>query len=144
MTKEELEKEAEVFVSEKWTPYDFYDTECNVYNDDIKENLIETYIAGAELREKRISDLESTNKKISNEFHKLVDSFEKKQNENVELIGKVAFLEKYIAELEQQIEKMKKYLDCDCCEYQNDKDECHQCNYLEKTRWTLKKEIKEK
>lgn len=48
-----------------------------------------------------------------------------------------------ITELKAQIEKMKKYLDCDCCEYQNDKDECHQCNYLEKTRWTLKKEIKE-
>ena len=52
--------------------------------------------------------------------------------------------EKRIAELEVQIEQMKKYLDCDFCEHQNNKDECHQCNYLEKTRWTLKKEIKEK
>lgn len=48
-----------------------------------------------------------------------------------------------ITELEAQIEKMKKYLDCDFCEHQNNKDECHQCNYLEKTKWTLKKEIKE-
>ena len=51
--------------------------------------------------------------------------------------------EKRIEELEAQCGKMKKYLDCDFCEYQNNKDECHQCNYLEKTRWTLKKEIKE-
>lgn len=44
-------------------------------------------------------------------------------------------------ELKDQIKAMKKYLDCDFCEYQNNKDECHQCNYLEKTKWTLKKEI---
>ena len=48
-----------------------------------------------------------------------------------------------IAELEAQIEKMKKYLDCDFCEYQNNKDECHQCNYFTRNKWTLKKEIKE-
>lgn len=44
---------------------------------------------------------------------------------------------------EEAEERLKKYMDCEYCEYVNDKDECHQCNYLEKTRWTLKKEIKE-
>ena len=47
--------------------------------------------------------------------------------------------EQRIKELEVQIEQMKKYLDCDFCEHQNNKDECHQCNYLEKTKWTLKR-----
>jgi len=109
MTKEELKKEAELFVSEKWTPYDFYDVECNVYNDDIKEDLIETYVASAEPREKRIAELEDTNKKISIECHKLVDSLEKMQNKNVELIGKVAFLENDLNNAKAQIEKME------CC-----------------------------
>lgn len=49
--------------------------------------------------EKRIAELESTNKKISDECHKLVDSLEKKQ--------------KRVEELEAQIEKVKHYLDYD-------------------------------
>ena len=40
---------------------------------------------GERQSEKRISDLEATNKTISNECHKLVDSLEKKQNEVAEL-----------------------------------------------------------
>ena len=43
------------------------------------------YLASAEPREKRITDLESTNKKISDECHKLVDTLEKKQKEVAEL-----------------------------------------------------------
>jgi hypothetical protein len=43
------------------------------------------YLASAEPREKRITDLEATNKNISNECHKLVDSLEKKQKEVAEL-----------------------------------------------------------
>ena len=54
MIKEELEKEAEEWRSKNWIPYDFYDTECNVYNDDIKGDLIIAYLAGAEPREKQI------------------------------------------------------------------------------------------
>lgn len=68
------------------------------------------YRAGAELREKRIIELETTNKRISDECHKLVGSLEKKQNEIVELIGKVAFLENDLNNAKAQIEKMK------CCE----------------------------
>ena len=63
-----------------------------------------------EPREKRITELEAINKKISDECHKLVDSFEIKQNENVELIRKVAFLENDLNNAKAQIEKMK------CCE----------------------------
>lgn len=40
------------------------------------------FIQGYRQSEKRITELESTNKKISDECHKLVDSLEKKQNEN--------------------------------------------------------------
>jgi hypothetical protein len=54
MAKAELEKEAEEWLSKNWTPYDFYDTECNVYNDDIKDDLIEAYLAGAEQETKEL------------------------------------------------------------------------------------------
>ena len=64
MTKKELKREAEEWISKNWTPYDFYDTECNVYNDDIREDLIETYLAGAEPREKRIAELEAQIEKM--------------------------------------------------------------------------------
>lgn len=40
------------------------------------------FIQGYRQSEKRITELESTNKKISDECHKLVDSLEKKQNKN--------------------------------------------------------------
>lgn len=78
MDKEELKQEAE----EK-------------YNERLKQNGIKveyrngTYVDGymdsAEPREKRIEELEATNKKISDECHKLVDSLEKEQKENAEL-----------------------------------------------------------
>jgi chromosome segregation ATPase len=78
-----------------------------------------------EPREKRIAELETTNKKISDECHKLVDSLEKKQNENVELIGKVAFLENDLNNAKARNEKLK------CCQncmhyrhYTKDVTEC--------------------
>ena len=83
---------------------------------------------------------------IENHTHKLVD---KPTKQDIYLREESIFIqgyrqsEKRITELEVQIERMKKYLDCDFCEHQNNKDECHQCNYLEKTKWILKKEIKE-
>lgn len=51
------------------------------------------FIQGYRQSEKRIVELESTNKKISDECHKLVDTLERKQKE--------------IADLEAQIEEMK-------------------------------------
>ena len=77
MTKEELEKEAEEKYSEVDREFIACQDEGEVFNIG--------YILGAEPREKRIADLESTNKKISDECHKLVGSLEKKQNENAEL-----------------------------------------------------------
>ena len=155
MTKEELWKEAEEWRSKNWIPYDFYDTECNVYNEDIKGDLIIAYLAGAEPREKeikslgerclqlqkdkgnltdRINELEVTNKKISDECHKLVDSLEKKQNENIDLIGKVAFLENDLNNAKAQIEKMKDILLCTC----------EGCSRLPKLYEAFDKEAKEK
>ena len=99
MTKEELEKEAEEFTDSKKSFW----RQGRTCIDSVKQ----AYIAGAEPRERRIAELETTNKKISSECHKLVDSFEKKQNENVELIGKVAFLENGLNNAKAQIEKMK-------------------------------------
>ena len=89
MTKEELEKEAEGWRDERY-----------LEDMGVRKPCKQAYLAGAEPREKRIEELEVTNKKISNECHKLVDSLEKKQKE--------------IAELEAQIEKMKC---CANCEY---------------------------
>lgn len=76
MTKEELEKEA-IKASDKKCVKG-----CSKY---YRYGFQDGYITGAEPREKRIVDLESTNKKISDECHKLVDSLEKKQNEIAEL-----------------------------------------------------------
>ena len=45
------------------------------------------FIQGYRQSEKRIAELEATNKKISDECHKLVDSLEKEQKENAELKG---------------------------------------------------------
>lgn len=79
MTKEELEKEAEEYATENYE-------QC-IYDDVIGwetdyEARKQAYLTGAEPREKRIEELEATNKKISDECHKLVDSLEKKQNKN--------------------------------------------------------------
>lgn len=65
----------------------------------------------------RIAELEVTNKKISDECHKLVDTLEKKQNE--------------IAELEAQIEKMKR---CYNCKYHNKfvESKCGECEVYSK------------
>ena len=43
MTKEQKAKE---YAEKNWTPYDFYDTECNVCNKDIREDVEQAYIAG--------------------------------------------------------------------------------------------------
>ena len=119
MTKEEIKKEAEDYADDK----KHFDRQAQLY-------IVDGYLAGAEPREKRISDLETINKKISNECHKLVGSLEKKQNENVELIGKVAFLENDLNNAKAQIEKMK------CCE---------NCGwYYLQQHWRESEEINEK
>ena len=82
MTKEKLEKEAE----EKFKVNN---------NDKDREHFYDRmwfktgYLAGAEPREKRIAELEATNKRISDECHKLVDSLEKIQSKNAELKARV-------------------------------------------------------
>ena len=77
MTREELNKEAKEFTDSKKSFW----RQGRTCIDSVKQ----AYIAGAEPREKRITELEATNKKISEECHKLVDSLEKKQNEVAEL-----------------------------------------------------------
>lgn len=44
MTDEE--KLAEEWVNKEWTPFRFYDAGCDVYNDDIREDVKEAYLAG--------------------------------------------------------------------------------------------------
>lgn len=45
--REELKQKAEEYSHKKWTPYKFYDSECDIYNDDIREDIQQAYIAGA-------------------------------------------------------------------------------------------------
>ena len=109
MTKEELKQEAEEWLSKNWTPYDFYDTECNVYNDDIKEDLIKAYHAGAEPREKQIAELEATCNKwfehLKNREEELLNEL---NNQNAKYNKQIAELEKdkqYFSDsLDKQIE----------------------------------------
>ena len=77
--------------------------------------LANAYIKGAEPREKRIEELEATNKKISNECHKLVDSLEKKQKviaelekEKCELLGVIQGKDEAIKDLEWQLQEVAK------------------------------------
>lgn len=85
MTKEELEKEAKIKVDafidnfKQDVKSDLYD---RLNQEDIKDFLYSLYRDCAEPREKRIAELELTNKRISDECHKLVDTLEKKQKEN--------------------------------------------------------------
>lgn len=84
MTKEELEHDhikeiAENYINESWGSY-------------LDLNEVDLVMAGigvgkiiASEQEKRIAELESTNKKISGECHKLVDTLERKQKEIAEL-----------------------------------------------------------
>ena len=43
MTKEEL---AEEYANKEWTPFRFYDAGCDVYNDDIREDVKQAFLAG--------------------------------------------------------------------------------------------------
>lgn len=48
--------------------------------------------------------------------------------------------EKRIAELEAQIEGMKRYLDCEYCEHYTQRSGCKNCNEEIRSDWKLKEE----
>ena len=77
MTKEELKQEAE----EKYHNHKITDFQ-GFY---LHHYYSLGYVESAEPREKRIEELDTTNKKISDECHQLVISLEKKQKEIAEL-----------------------------------------------------------
>ena len=85
----------------------------------------------------RVRELEQQIEKMK--WHKLVGSLEKKQNEIVEFIGKVAFLENDLNNAKAQIEKMKR---CSTCKYSTDLGYCKircnggECNKMDK--WEMK------
>jgi len=80
MNKEELKKEAEEYAEQCYGW-------CN--NDQVTDVAIATYITSAEPREKRIVELEEENNKLLD----VISNYEVK-----------------VADLEKQIEKMKKYI----------------------------------
>lgn len=131
MNKEELKKEAEEWIKKNSKEF-ITNPKCSPF--DYAKAI---YLAGAEPREKRIADLEATNKNISDECHKLVDSLEKKQNE--------------VAELEAQIEKMKCCGNCKYYKFQNDVKYCtctkdgkrngknyRSCEFITLEKWELR------
>ena len=77
----------------------------------------------------------------------LFDKQEKKIAElieqNTSLLTSVENLNKSVQELEAQIEKMKRYLDCEYCEHYTQPYGCKNCNEEIRSDWKLK-EIKEK
>lgn len=51
-------------------------------------------------------------------------------------IGNIAI--EYITDLEQQIDKMKKYLDCEFCKHYTESYGCKGCDETLKNKWELK------
>lgn len=85
MTKEELEKD--YYADRPTEPY----SDADSPND--WANIAHYAEESLEKAFERIVELEATNKKISDECHKLVDSFERMQKENAELKLKLNALE---------------------------------------------------
>ena len=80
------------------------------------------YLAGAEPREKQIQALGERCLQLQKDKGELTDR---------------------VNELEAQIEKMKRYLDCEYCEHYTQPYGCKDCNEELRSDWKLK-EIKEK
>ncbi len=108
----------------------------------------------------RIAELEATNKKISDECHKLVDTLEKKQNENKlletqniklqaevsKLTIKKAELEKENAELEKELKAEKEYsvtLRKEIDEYTNSHTLCAKYKKLEAQIEKMKADVRQ-
>lgn len=146
MKREELEKEADEKAKKRTKGF-----KC-------QDNCEKSYVMGAldfaEPREKRIEELEVTNKKISDECHKLVDTLEKKQKENelletqniklqaevyrltiknADIIGKIAFTENALNNTKVQIEKMK----C-CANCRHSRTEYEHCKTNKHEKWEIK------
>ena len=122
MTKEELEKESKDYAKVSINSYK--DCLVDIGDKDVLEEAVsEAYLAGAELREKRIAELEETNADLKQSL----DWANERESEDV----------KRIAELEAKIEKMKC---CSNCVYQG---ECDLSGYEECKNFD-KWEIKEK
>lgn len=112
MTKEELEKEADDY-AEKHAFRVPYDGSNKFYDDvDFKASK-EAYVAGAELREKRIADLERKLEQTEKDLAISEHDREHNDYELTEVYKKVEQLEKENAELKKHIE-----MDCiDCVDY---------------------------
>ena len=143
MTKEELEKEARKYIKQNYC-------EMCVMADDCKSGCIDcftvqAYLAGAEPREKQIAELKD-------EIHTWKEASENNsykafqlQEENKELIGKIAFTENALNNAKAQIEKMKCW--CNCKNYISCLEECCRKNisFVQGICYNCKKwEIREK
>ena len=101
---EELKQEAKYYAKR------LFDEKEQAYLHDM---VVRVYMESAEPREKRITELEVTNKKISDECHKLVDSLEKKQKEVVDLENEKAELQEKLegaVKAQKQLKKAKEII----------------------------------
>ena len=121
MTKEELKQEAEEKSKKRTKGF-----KC-------QDNCEKSYVMGAldfaEPREKRIAELEKEKQGLKDYCDKYTKT--------------ILSLRQNVAELEAQIEDMKRYLDCEYCEHYTQRSGCKNCNEETRSDWKLK-EIKEK
>jgi len=110
MELEELKQEAEEYADEN-VPIDTFGYRSL---DDVHYDVKQAYIAGAEPREKRITELEESNR----EWQKVCEA---KSDTNSQLVKQLADKVESIAELEKENAELKeKYVknitDCDICD----------------------------
>lgn len=113
MMEEELRQEAEGYF-ETSCPYSYADTE-----DDLKHDVTEAYMAGAEPREKRIKELEEINAELKNAIYKheyyqngytqgKLDESRRREVEVFEIHGQVELRGVRIYDLNKKVTKLEK------------------------------------
>lgn len=146
MTDDKLEKEVTEYLNTQTLPK----------IDDFVYLVIKNLIFGfTEPREKRIEELENKiadikancDLAIEGKDVKIMELEEEKEKlqEQIEIERnrKRGIYEFQITQLKEQIEKMKRYLDCEYCEHYTQPCGCKNCNEEIRSDWKLK-EIKEK
>lgn len=103
MTKEELEKETEEWLDKRY-----------LKDMGVRKPCKQAYLAGAEPREKRIEELEECIKDLQKDC-------ENKTNVIADYTNKLAICNTSIAELEAQINKMKR---CEICKHHSSISGC--------------------
>jgi hypothetical protein len=95
MTKEELEKEAEVYADDK----KHFDGQAQLY-------IVDGYLAGAEPREKRIAELEKENAELKESGSVICDRLSERIDETVELKNENIGLKNQFTKAKELLERL--------------------------------------